>query len=151
MKTRDKQLRICCTLLILNLCFIWGNSLLPAPYSQALSDWLQELLPGTGTAIAGPTDGGGLIRKIAHFTEFTALGLLLRWLWLLRGKKGWMPFACGILAACIDESIQIFVPGRGPGLLDVGIDACGVAAGILLLQIGYHFRQSIHSTHNGGK
>ena len=43
----------------------------------------------------------------------------------------------GLLAACIDESIQFFVPGRAPGLLDVGIDVCGAAAGMILLQTGY--------------
>lgn len=150
MTKRDRQLRLCMVLLVLNLCFIWGNSLLPAEQSQALSDWMTELLGRSAPGGTGAAGGSGLLRKLAHFIEFTALGFVLRWLYLILNKSGWMPFVWGTAAACIDEIIQIFVPGRGPGLMDVGIDVCGVAMGILLLQIGYHIRQSIHLTQNGG-
>ena len=136
MSRRDRLIRLCKVLIILNLCFIWGNSLLPAELSQAFSDGVKSLLtariPGSGAA-----DGSAVLRKIAHFTEFTALGLLLRWQFLLLRKKGGHPLLWGVLAACIDETIQFFVPGRSPGLLDVGIDSCGVLTGMLLLQIGY--------------
>ena len=39
----DKRLRICVTLLILILVFIWGNSLMPGTVSQAISNWVQRL------------------------------------------------------------------------------------------------------------
>ena len=143
MRARDRQIRLCKVLIALNLCFIWGNSLMPAEVSQAVSDGvkmlLNELIPGTG--------GSGLLRKIAHFTEFAALGLLLQWLHVLMKKKGWHPLAWGAAAACMDEIIQIFVPGRGPGILDVGIDVCGVLTGIVLLQTGYRLlRRNQHKT-----
>ena len=144
---RNWQYRICILLLALNLAFIWGNSLLPAVYSQAFSDWVRELIPVSGS---GALRGSGLLRKIAHFTEFAALGLLLRWLYLLLGRKGWKAFPWGLLAACVDETIQAFVPGRGPGLLDVGIDACGVLVGIVLLQTGYDLWKRKQPTHYGG-
>ena len=40
---------------------------------------------------------------------------------------------CAIAAACIDETIQIFVPLRGPGIKDVFIDTAGALTGILIL------------------
>ena len=135
----EKRLRLCTVLLVCNLAFIWGNSLLPGEVSGAFSDWvrgiLEALLPGDGISTAG----GGLLRKFAHFTEFCALGLVLSWLFgMLRKKRCW-PFLCGAAAACIDETIQMFVPDRGPGLKDVCIDSCGVAAGIILLHFGHTY------------
>ena len=137
MKNRERQIRICKVLIILNLCFIWGNSLLPGEISGALSDWVRQLLetvfPGDGVE----TPGGGLLRKMAHFTEFASLGLLLSLTFRLSQKKTWHALFWGVLAACIDETIQMFVPDRGPALLDVGIDSCGVLMGMVLLQTGY--------------
>ena len=139
MKRTDKRMRLCTTLLVCNLIFIWGNSLLPGELSGAFSDWvksiLAQLLP------MGPDDGsgGGLLRKVAHFTEFTALGMLLAWLHGMLQKGKLQPFLWGILAASVDETIQCFVPDRGPGIKDVCIDSAGVLTGIILLWTGYHF------------
>ena len=135
----EKRLRICICLLVCNLIFIWGNSLLPGELSQAFSDWVKaliaRLLPGSVSA----DSGGGLLRKIAHFTEFTALGAVLAWLFgMLRKKRRW-PFLWGVAAACVDETIQVFVPHRGPGLKDVAIDSCGVLTGLILLHIGHTY------------
>lgn len=134
----EKRIRLCTMLLVLNLVFIWGNSLLPAEASRAFSDWVGNLLsllfPGDGEA----PQGSGLLRKIAHFTEFTALGMCLAWLFGMLGKKPVWPFFLGAGAACIDEAIQRFVPDRGPGLKDVLLDSSGVAAGIILLLIGHY-------------
>ena len=131
------KLRLCRVLLILNLCFIWGNSLLPAQASQALSDGVHDFLSSFRTIAAAPLDGSALVRKLAHFMEFTALGLLLSWQSALTEKNRRYVLHWGVAAACVDEIIQFFVPGRAPGLLDVVIDTCGVAAGMILLRIGY--------------
>ena len=40
----DKRLRLCTALLIANLVFIWGNSLLPGEISGAFSDWVKSVL-----------------------------------------------------------------------------------------------------------
>ena len=137
MRDRERQIRVCKTLLVLNLCFIWGNSLLPGEISGAFSDWVKNLLdvliPGDGM----DTDSGGLLRKLAHFTEFTTLGLLLSMMLRLHQKKIRYALPWGVLAACVDETIQLFVPDRGPGLKDVGIDSCGVLTGMILLYAGY--------------
>ena len=132
MSRRGRKLWICNLLIVLNLCSIWGNSLMPAQISQAFSDGVQSILPGTSTAISV----GILLRKAAHFAEFAVLGMLLYQRFLLQEKKGLHPLLCGVLIACIDEIIQFFIPGRNPWILDVIIDACGVVTGMFLLQIG---------------
>ena len=139
MKRTDKRLQLCTALLICNLVFIWGNSLLPGEISGAFSDWVKSLL--AQLLPMGPDDGsgGGLLRKVAHFTEFTALGMLLAWLHGMLQKGKLQPFLWGILAASVDETIQCFVPDRGPGIKDVCIDSAGVLTGIILLWTGYHF------------
>lgn len=138
MKRTEGRLRLCKALLACCLVFIWGNSLLPASISGQISGtlktFLDGLLPHGG---GGASSGDGLLRKFAHFAEFGMLGLCLGWLCGMLGKKWPVPFLLGAAAACVDETIQIFVPGRGPGIRDVCIDSCGVAAGMLLLHFGY--------------
>ncbi len=139
MKYTDKRLRLCITLLICNLIFIWGNSLLPGEISGAFSDWVKGILVKLFSGGPATASGGGLLRKLAHFTEFAALGMCLAWLhgMLQRGKL--QPFFWGAAAAAVDETIQRFVPDRGPSIKDVCIDSAGVLTGIILLWTGYHF------------
>ena len=138
MKRTDKRLRLSAWLICGLLCFIWGNSLLPGEISGRISDAVKNLLafllPGE---VPGVTSGGGLLRKIAHFTEFAALGAALSWRFGMLEKRKMMALVYGFGAACVDETIQMFVPDRGPGIRDVVIDTCGVAAGIGLLLLGY--------------
>lgn len=140
MKRTKRRMAVCTVLLICNLVFIWGNSLLPAEVSGQISGTLKAFLDGLfppGEAV--PSGGDGLLRKFAHFAEFGALGLLLGWLFGMLGKKRLPAFALGVAAACIDETIQAFVPGRSPGIRDVCIDSCGAAAGMLLLFLGHAY------------
>ena len=135
----EKRLRLCTALLVCCLIFIWGNSLLPGEISGAISDGVREILetffPEGETS---PQQESFLLRKMAHFTEFAALGACLAWLFGMLGKRKLFPFLCGAAAACVDESIQLFVPGRGPSLRDVGIDTCGVLTGLILLFFGHY-------------
>ena len=141
MKRTKRRMTLCTVLLLCNLVFIWGNSLLPAEVSGQISGTLKALLDGLFTPGEATPSGDGLLRKFAHFAEFGALGLLLGWLFGMLGKKQLPAFALGVVAACIDETIQIFVPGRGPGIRDVCIDSCGVAVGMLLLYLGYAYKK----------
>lgn len=133
------RLQICITLLVINLVFIWGNSMLPGEISGAFSDWVKSMVaPLLGWDQEG-SGGGGLLRKIAHFTEFTCLGVCLRWFWGMltanRRKAFTNALGCAVIAACIDETIQLFVPLRGPGIKDVCIDSAGALTGILTLTV----------------
>ena len=131
---RTSRERLCLTLIVLNLAFIWGNSMLPGGISRALSAWLGGLLEVSGE---GSHQGTGMLRKLAHFSEFACLGFLLARLASLKGERGFHLFAPamlgGLLAACIDESIQLITPERGPSLVDVWIDTSGVVVGIAML------------------
>ena len=144
-----KRLRLSKWLIVLILCFIWGNSLLPGSVSGAISDAVKALLafllPGE---VPGVTTGGGLLRKIAHFAEFAALGWCLTWRFGMLEKRKSNALAFGVLAACVDETIQLFVPDRGPAIRDVLIDTCGVAAGILLLVLVHKFTKTTKSKEN---
>ena len=144
MKLTDKRLRLNTLLTAMMLCFIWGNSLLPGEISGRFSDWvkniLARLLPGE---IPGVTTGGGLLRKIAHFSEFALLGMCLTWRRGMLKKRKITALLWGFGAACMDETIQMFVPDRGPGLKDVAIDTCGVAAGMAILLLANKSMQKI--------
>lgn len=137
----DKRLRLCTALLICNLIFIWGNSLLPGEVSGAFSDWVKSVLSRIFAGGEEDSSGGGLLRKAAHFTEFAALGMCLAWLHGMLEKGKLRPFLWGVLAASVDETIQRFVPDRGPSVKDVCIDSAGVLAGIILLWIGHDYFQ----------
>ena len=139
-----RRLILCLSLLAMNLAFIWGNSLLPGHISGAFSDWVKNILSAIFPLRPSQDGGGGLLRKLAHFTEFTCLGLILSWLFRMLREKKWehllLPLAAGILAAATDETIQIFVPNRGPALKDVGIDTAGVLLGIVIINLIQHFK-----------
>lgn len=146
MKRTKKRMTVCLTLLVLTLLFIWGNSCAPAEVSAAFSRWVRNLLLpvlGGGSSTADKL-GEGLLRKIAHGTEFCGLGLCLSWLmYMIRSKKYQailLAVFCGLIAAAIDETIQCFVPGRGPGLLDVGIDMFGICIGVGIITMGLMIR-----------
>ena len=145
------RMRLCLCLLIANLAFIWGNSLLPAEVSKAFSDWvhglLSQVLPGGS---GGGTGGSGLLRKLAHFAEFCALGFLLGWLFGMLRRGTLRPFLWGVAVACADEALQFLAPQRGPGIRDVCIDAAGVAAGILLLLFGHSLWKKVNSSIQSG-
>lgn len=140
MKKTKSRLLLCAVYLTAVLCFIWGNSLLPGEDSGELSGFvgsvLQAILPILNLS---SEQGMHLLRKFAHFSEFAALGLGFAWLFGMLFKK-WLPslllpLVCGITAAGIDETIQIFSPNRGPGLKDVAIDSAGVLTGVAFLTL----------------
>ena len=139
-----KRMILCCVLVLVLLAFIWGNSVRTGSESGAMSGsilaWINGLLHLDETCAERLHL---VIRKMAHFTEFACLGALLAWLFGMMGeKKGHlicMPLFFGMMAACVDETIQAFVPDRGPSIRDVAIDTCGVAAGIGLLLLVHKF------------
>lgn len=139
-----KRLRVCTALLIFNIAFIWGNSLLPGEISGAISNGLKTFLEMLIGAQEDTPGGGGLLRKLAHFTEFACLGMLFRWLFGMLLEKKWQyytwPLTAGFAVACVDETIQMFVPDRGPHVKDVGIDTLGLALGIMIISLITHIK-----------
>lgn len=80
-----------------------------------------------------------LIRKLAHFSEFALLSALLTGYFYLRRTDGRLLAAllagwgAATLYACSDELHQMFVSGRGPSPVDVGIDSSGALLGAALV------------------
>ena len=142
MERTSRRLRLCCTALVLILAFIWGNSLLPGELSAAFSQWVKDLLSRIFPGVDPGSEGHGLLRKLAHFSEFACLGACLGWLWgMLANNTAHVllsAFGCGFTAACVDETIQRFVPGRSSSFTDVMIDSSGVILGIALLALGFY-------------
>lgn len=143
---QKKKILICAALIACNLAFIWGNSLLPGETSGEISGGLLLWLKQTFPFLTGM--GEYLLRKLGHFSEFACLGLLLCRLFFLIGERGihgiTSPLFCGMTAAAVDETIQIFVPGRGSSLIDVWIDTAGVCTGIIVLLLGQAILRTIH-------
>jgi Predicted integral membrane protein len=78
-----------------------------------------------------------IVRKIAHFMEYTILGILVTIAFLpykIKTRNMFLVslFGC-VLYASSDEFHQMFVPGRGPGVRDVLIDSCGALFGIIII------------------
>ena len=139
-RTKNTE-RLCWLLLFLILAFIWGNSLLPRDSSAALSQWVRRLISALFPGENAPEgeEGHHILRKLAHAGEFCCLGACLARMYCSK-KMQWhlLPLLGGVAAACVDETIQCFVPGRGPGLTDVGIDTLGAALGIIMISL-IHF------------
>ncbi len=99
--------------------------------SGAISHFVADILGGD----AGSSDEGHhLIRKLAHFSEYAALGVISALFFdsLLedRQKKCFVSAIVGILTPLVDETIQIF-SGRGPAISDIWIDVLGYSIGAL--------------------
>lgn len=75
------------------------------------------------------------IRKLAHFTEYACMGVLVYVLWsqwLKRGRGLYLLILAWVaVSAAADEIHQLFVPGRDGNLADVCLDTCGGAFGML--------------------
>lgn len=152
MKRTKFRLTVCITLLILTLAFIWGNSLLPSAMSTKISKDVQHVVVQTAPSVTPQkvkgTWGYGIIRKWMHGLEFFVLGVELAWLFGMLGLHTLLPLCAGIVCAWIDEALQFFQPGRGPGLQDVGRDCLGVALGLVLVNAAFFVNQKRKSRPN---
>lgn len=120
------------------LCVIWGHSLMPAEQSSSESARalvvFQPLFDFVG--ITDPDFATFLVRKLAHFSEYAMLGVLSTGMmraWVADDALAYRLCAIPwILVPCIDEVIQLFVPGRDGRITDVVIDMAGGMLGMLI-------------------
>ena len=83
-----------------------------------------------------------IVRKLAHFTEFTALGMLLTSCAYCFDRFKPYQFITqimlsGLLTAVIDETIQLNVVGRSGQITDVLLDFSGVITGTVVMLVFY--------------
>lgn len=78
-----------------------------------------------------------IIRKLAHFGIYTVVGFSIMGFICTFDMRNifklLISFSVGVTYAISDEIHQSFIPGRGPSMIDVGIDALGVLTGIFIL------------------
>lgn len=119
-------------MVVLTLRFIFSNSMESIPESREKSDGILALLTPLLELFVGKGNvTERLVRKLAHFVEFFALGAELCALCLLHTKPLLWAMFTGLLAALSDETIQIFY-ARGSQVQDVWLDFSAVAVtGIL--------------------
>ena len=125
--------------LIACIVFIFSNSMQIADVSSVASGRALTLMRKVFTRLGMPGIASRLtdhiVRKMAHFCEYTLEGFLLmlcmrvytrNYIWHIS-----VPLLGGVLTALADETIQIFSPGRSSQVTDVWLDSAGVLAGIL--------------------
>jgi VanZ family protein len=96
------------------------------------------------SSIPGLNTGWGIwdfiLRKTAHVVEFAVLTFLLlrafvrSWPAMTKRTAMVISFLLALVYAVSDEVHQSFVPGRGPSVGDVVVDACGMALCLLVFR-----------------
>lgn len=117
---------------------IWWHSMQNGVASHAESRrmlaWVLARIQGSAVA---PYLSDGVIRRLAHLTEYTTLGMVLSGFSVLisrRSHKVWV-LLIGISVAAIDEYIQLFSGGRTSTWHDVVLDGIGCMVGIFLVLV----------------
>ena len=143
-------LRVILTALCLGLyAFIFANSAMTGGESASQSSSVVALVQRVFKAIAPnsfvATAQGkdyeklhAIIRTLAHFAEFGALGALLVWCFASYTDRAvWflVPFALILFSPIVDECIQLFTSARVADIKDLIVDTLGGCAGALFAGI----------------
>lgn len=125
--------------LIACIWFIFSNSMAVADVSSVSSGRVLQLLQAVLRRLGHPALAQRLtmhiVRKMAHFCEYTLEGFLLMLCMRVYSRHPLrhitVPMLAGVLTALTDETIQLFSQGRSSQVTDVWLDSAGVLAGIL--------------------
>lgn len=126
--------------LIACIWFIFSNSMAVADVSSVSSGRVLQLLQAVLRRLGHPALAQRLtmhiVRKMAHFCEYTLEGFLIMLCMRVYTRRYVrhisVPMLGGVLTAMADETIQIYSPGRSSQVTDVWLDSAGVLAGILI-------------------
>lgn len=131
----NRKLTVCIFLTIAWIMLIFSFSMQSGEDSSQISGGivsrLVDMLFPKGFAYAEQLEF--FIRKLAHFTEYFILGVLV----LLTLKQTRCPkqilvcFLICVLVASCDETIQLFSGGRSGKIADVVLDSVGAWCGIM--------------------
>lgn len=129
-------------LLIVFTAFIFYNSSMVASESNKASQLVGAMITGMGKWFSIDVPQHNLnynVRKIAHFLEFTMLGIILCNTYAAfsvskRTATGYI-LLLGLGAAVVDEYIQLYTPGRSPLITDVVLDFSGVLFAWLTIEV----------------
>ena len=126
--------------LIACIWFIFSNSMAVATVSTDSSGrvlaWMRIILRRLGQPGLAEHLTMHIVRKLAHFCEYTLEGFLLMLCMRVYSRHPLrhitVPMLGGVLTALTDETIQLFVPGRSGQVTDIWIDFSGVMTGLLV-------------------
>lgn len=150
---RPRPWRVCwpwLAVLVLAVCFIWGNSLVPGEQSGSLSLSVLHHIHGALAAVGLPHEWVThfLVRKAAHFTEYAVLGMVAMQAFRPHRSASAVPVLMTalvlVLVPSIDETIQLFVGGRAGQVTDVLIDCSGALTGVLLTLLASALWGTVH-------
>ena len=123
-------------LIVATVSFIFIQSTYPpeesGEKSDAVGDILAEIIP-PDTPVGGYVQDN--VRKLAHFVEFSLLGIFVSLYVYMSYRKIPVVIATyfsGLLVALIDETIQIFSM-RGANVADVWLDFLGYTVGTVII------------------
>ena len=150
MKKQKTWIVIVSIIIVANIAFIWGNSFKSRSESQLLSlGVLQWIRPFLNMIFSSENVTDHLVRKLAHFTEFGALGAEFVLLTILLKKVKLQSILnclfAGLVVALTDETIQLF-SARGSLVADVWLDFSGVVTGALILLLIYAILLRVRKT-----
>lgn len=80
MDKHPKKQKILLVLIVLTLCFIWGNSLMPASFSGAISGWAKNVL----NAILGDVGNSSVSGVKGCYARLRMRLNLLYWVYCLQ-------------------------------------------------------------------
>ncbi len=146
--------------LVFGVHTIFSFSEMKAPESNGLSKrvtaqiqvWTDEHFDIDPTDSFWKYDLNNIVRKMGHVAEYSMLGFVLCSLLNVITKRNWLAIIIspllGFGIACIDEYLQNFSEGRGPGWKDVRLDTISVILGVLLAGIVFGLYWYIHKLKN---
>lgn len=125
--------------LIACIWFIFSNSMAVATVSSGASGrvlaWMRIILRRLGQPGLAEHLTMHIVRKLAHFCEYTLEGFLLMLCMRVYSRHPLrhitVPMLGGVLTALTDETIQLFSEGRSSQVTDVWLDSAGAMTGIL--------------------
>ncbi len=112
--------------------------------SQKVTNFVVEIIPSIKNMPEPEKENvvdrvESIVRKIAHYSIYTLVGILLMSLMNTYKIKELDRIAVsliiGVIYASTDEIHQVFVPGRGPQITDVILDSMGVLTGIFIVML----------------
>lgn len=138
---KEKMKKIVLTsITVLFVIFIWSSSLASGEESSEQSNAVMNLVNNILNSLHLNIElDGFIIRKMAHFLEFTILGVLLTSTFACYSvsfKNEIFKILFILLAVPVsDEAMQYISPNRGPQVSDVLLDFSGCITGLALTLI----------------
>lgn len=131
------------------IAFAFIHSSMPADLSSEESEGVMVILQNILDFFGFSTElTDHIVRKAAHFAEYTAIGMLLvSCAYSFSRTKPYRYYSqilfAGLATAVIDETIQLNVAGRSGQITDVLLDFSGVITGAVFMLLFYMIYRKI--------